>query len=185
MNFPVDLLRIELLHPLTVHFPVAFLMGALAIQIASMLVTNANWFAKLRFSSKLLLFLGVCGAWAAVWSGGEAEEVVENLICAPKVIHEHEEWAERSAYMFSGAFLLWILLDKYNWLSRKAVNWAVCLLLLLSAMNLAYAAHLGGTLVYQQGAAVRRTSELGTSELGTGDRCSELKQEELNQAESK
>ncbi len=159
MTAPMDLWRIELLHPVTVHFPIAFLLGAAAIMVVSLGINGSELKQQLRFCSKLLLFFGVCGAWIAIWSGGLAESIVNRVICDPEVTHRHAEWAERATYVFTGAFFLWIGLDKYNAVSKRMAEWIIASILLLGAAGLVYAAYLGGELVYQQGAAVYRTTE--------------------------
>ena len=154
MNFiSPDMLRIELLHPLTVHFPIALLLvGTMLELLSSVMRPERRDFTR---SVSLLLFtLGTLGAWLAVWSGGEAEEIVEKMLCDDSVLESHEELATLLSWIFSGVTAL-------AWLRRfrpalKILSFLVAFTALAGSLGLAYVGHLGATLVYQQGAAVNR-----------------------------
>jgi uncharacterized membrane protein len=164
--FPFEMWRIELLHPTVVHFPIALLIVStllfllLALFFRSERAVSSGARERLTFTARFLLVAGVLGAWAAVISGDTAESIVNRVICNPEVTHEHAYWAEWAAYLYSAA-LLAVFGDV--WLARRklvgGVLSALALLLMIAGVGaLSYASHLGGSLVYQQGAAVYRAS---------------------------
>lgn len=147
------MLREELFHPATVHFPIAFL-GVVGFAAAFWLVT--------RRGSATLLFLltfGVAGGWIGILTGGWAEDVVNRVICDPTVTHDHEMWAEWSVWVASA---VWPLLavahfrrsSSNSYFRKPIVRSIVASALLFVSGSVLWAGHLGASLVYQQGAAV-------------------------------
>lgn len=164
--FPFEMWRIELLHPAVVHFPIALLVVStllflcLALFFRSERAVSSGTRDRLTFTARFLLVAGVVGAWAAVISGDTAESIVNRVICNPEVTHEHAYWAEWAAYLYSAAL---VAVFSNVWLAqRKLVGGVLSILALLLMITglgaLSYASHLGGSLVYQQGAAVYRAS---------------------------
>jgi uncharacterized membrane protein len=148
---PPDMWRIELLHPPLVHFPIAFLLLGTALELVAF-VCRAERRNYLRTTSLLLFFLGTIGAWLAVWSGEEAEHIVNRVICDPTVTELHEEWAVAVSWLFTAVLALSAIRRRYPqsaWLSLLVALSAV-----IGSSGLAYVGHLGASLVYQQGAAV-------------------------------
>ncbi len=150
---PADMLRIELLHPLTVHFPIALLLVATALEVVSSIMRpERRSFA--RSASLLLLILGVIGAWTSVWSGEEAEHIVEKMICDEELLENHEELATLVSWIFSGVAILAIIRRLKP--ALKFLSFLIAVTSIVGSVGLGYVGHLGATLVYQQGAAVQR-----------------------------
>lgn len=158
----LSLFRIELLHVAIVHFPIAFLSIATITTVLALLIRSGR--PKLLSLTIFLLFVGVAGAWGAVYSGEAAEDVVNRVICDPTITHRHEDRALMATYIYSAALLLGVLAI---WFSRKSSNKDRSRLLLLAVMTsmtgyglreLVLAAHDGASLVYLQGAAVHHPS---------------------------
>ena len=158
--------REELFHPLLAHFAVALLPVALIFRLTYMGARKRSGFAFLLPASRLLIVLGTIAAWAAVFTGGIAEDVVNKVICDPTVTHDHEELADWTAY---GATLVALIeLALWRWNVFFELKWprlfnglralSICVLLATTAC-LVRTAHLGSTLVYQQGAAVYHPTE--------------------------
>jgi uncharacterized membrane protein len=150
---PPDMWRIELLHPPLVHFPIAFLLLGTALEIGA-LVRAAERRPALRATARLLFVVGAIGAWLAVWSGGEAEHVVNRVICDPTVTEEHETWGLAVAWIFSGVALATIVRTRL--VAQRLLTILIALAAIAGSLALTYTGHLGATLVYQQGAGVYR-----------------------------
>lgn len=79
------------LHPAFVHFPVALLMTALALDVA--LLANRKW-AWLDRAAALLYGLGALGGLAAYFSGRTAANEIRGLTgAADAAMWEHGDWA--------------------------------------------------------------------------------------------
>jgi uncharacterized membrane protein len=163
--------RVELIHPLLVHFPIGLLVAAALLEAIGMLLSAgggrlAAVGRSLSGCALVMLVLGVPLAWAAVYTGGLAENVVNRVICDPTVTHDHQDAAWLASSVFSGALAL-ALAARWGAASPRtglvaAARWLRLLALpviLAGAGLLGYAGHLGARLVYQQGAAVHHPSE--------------------------
>ena len=85
------------IHPLLVHFPIALLYAAIAVD----LVGCACWCNKpLRQAATLLYGLGAVGAIAAYLTGHAASQTVWLPGMAEPVLKEHWDWAWRTVWFF-------------------------------------------------------------------------------------
>jgi len=162
MNELPDLWRTELWHPMIVHFPIVLLLGAAVLRIVS------KFFAEekrtfLKNASRLSLYVGVVTAWIAIYTGSLADAIVVRDLCDPTVLEDHENAAYTLGIIFTIAALLDIpdlfSWDKLSFLNKPLKEWIVISLLLAGSVYLGYTAHLGASLVYQQGAAVYQPTE--------------------------
>lgn len=151
--------RTELWHPLVVHFPIALLLVGTGMRMIAMLHRR---YAVLRFlvpAGRTLLGLGTLGAWVAVYTGTLADAEVARTLCDPTIAETHEQWAYRTAWLFTGGLGIDVLLWR-GWtpnlgrLGRFGVRLVLVGLLLSGSAGLGYVGHLGAQLVYQQAAAV-------------------------------
>lgn len=152
----LDFWRIELWHPLSVHFPITLLLLAPLTLLVSFIVQQGNkvyW----RNASMFILIAGSLTAWIAVYTGGLADGIVSRKICDPTVLKDHEIAGELMAYLSSGAALLLILRALPRITQRLGITFLYLsfLMMLVNAGYVVYTAHLGASLVYQQGAGVR------------------------------
>lgn len=156
--------RIELLHPLFLHFPIALLpCGCLLLTLAFIRPLSRKVPFLLQ-AAWLLITLGTLFAWAAVWTGNRAEEEVNRYLCDPTLTHAHGDLSECATWAFSFAVSVFVA---QRLLSRRySVRRAYVLLshgiifasLSFGLVTLIRATHLGAGLVYLQGAAVYRPS---------------------------
>ena len=162
MNELPDLWRTELWHPMVVHFPIVLLLGAAVLRIVS------KFFAEekstfLENTSRLSLYIGVVTAWIAIYTGSLADAIVVRELCDPTVLEDHENAAYTLGVIFTIAALLDSLnlfsWDKLLFLKKPIREWVIISLLLAGSAYLGYTAHLGASLVYQQGAAVYQPTE--------------------------
>ncbi|MFA0964514.1 DUF2231 domain-containing protein [Roseivirga sp. BDSF3-8] len=146
--------RTELLHPLSVHFPIALLTMAALCGLVYLFVRQKSFAPYLRFSTSLLLLSGVALFWVAYYTGDQAYEVVVRTICDPSVLKDHLFWANTSAYIFSAAALLEIARYIFHLQKKAWTTLLVVLLLTGGTAAISYAGHLGATVVYQQAGGV-------------------------------
>jgi len=152
-----SLWRTELWHPMLVHFPIVLLLGAAVLRSLSPFLSedNARFFNR---ASRLSLVIGVITAWIAVYTGSLADSIVVRELCDPTVLESHENGGYTIAVLFSIAAVLDLgvikFLPEQKQLLKRITEWAVIGLLLVGSGYVAYTAHLGASLVYQQGAAV-------------------------------
>jgi len=162
MNGLPDIWRTELWHPMVVHFPIVLLLGAAALRIISLFLVEEKK-AFFKNTSRLSLYIGVITAWIAIYTGSLADGIVVRELCDPTVLEDHENAAFTLGYIFTAAVLFdaldFIPRNKFSFLKKPFKEWIVIGLLLTGTVYLGYTAHLGASLVYQQGAAVYQPTE--------------------------
>lgn len=150
-----DLWRAELWHPMIVHFPITLLLGATVLRLFCH-ATGKDQFPVCMSASRGMLVAGTLFSWAAIFSGSIADSIVTRTLCDPTVLEDHEQISILIGYIFTVAMILDLALSRWNWIDWKGTlaSWVVAVLLLVGSAGLTYTAHLGASLVYQQGAAV-------------------------------
>jgi uncharacterized membrane protein len=130
------------LHPQLVHFPIAFLILAAGLYIAS------AWKRELQIAAFIVHVAGVLACVAAILSGDADEHHAKAF---PDLLEWHERLGMATAWSF-GLMAVW------SWLRRaKAKMWEQVLfaLLYLGLLGMmAYGAHLGGEMVYEHGVGI-------------------------------
>ncbi len=137
------------LHPKIVHFPVALLITATVFGILALVFkSKRNIFKEVLIWN---LALGVAGTIVAIISGLlEEKNLLHN-----DTIHSIMETHELLGFIFSGIFfalLIWMIVRKLKMKTPEFVS--VVVLLIFSSVLLGYSAHLGGKMVYKEGAGV-------------------------------
>lgn len=138
----------ESVHPLVVHFPIALLVTAVALDGAAFLLRRP----ALHRVALWNLALGALAAGAAVWTGLQAAEIAKHSFEIHHVMELHERLGIVTASL-AGLITLWRLArrDALRLWERAATT----ALLLALAGTLACGAHLGGRLVYEFGVGGR------------------------------
>lgn len=156
--------RIELLHPSVVHFSVALtLVGSLfwLIGLCGAKYSSCNPFA---LTAWWLLLLACLGTWASVQTGFWADHAVGRELYDPRPLKDHERfglafsWVLTATVLVEAVRLFVFKVRPY----RKYIALVVAAGLIVSCALMAWTAHFGAGLVYQQGAGV----QLPPSELG-------------------
>ena len=137
------------LHPLIIHFPVALLVSALLFALLAILIKNKQeLFKELLFWN---IILGTIGAVLAVITGLVAES---NLV-HNNAIHTIMETHELLGYIITSAFVIisvWLILRKTKMQIKEFAS--LTFFIALFSVLVGYTAHLGGKMVYQEGAGV-------------------------------
>ena len=150
-------MRAELFHPLLVHFPIALLVVASAVRFVHVIFRNNRFAQTILVFSWVLLFLGVAAAWLAILAGEVAESIVRATLCRPDVLDHHQQLAYTTAIIFSGALVSDVGLFWLKPSALKSMLVAALLVLYLSGVVLlVFTGGFGGSLVYDQGAAVEK-----------------------------
>ncbi len=155
MEFLSDYWRIEALHPLFVHFPLALLL------VATVFKFSAFW-RKGKFLDKpgtILLVTGVVSGWLAIYTGDLADGIVSRTLCDPTVLKDHQNNSYTMIWLFTAATVI-DLFYHYRFLVLKLIyiKWLIIILLFMGSGFLIYTGHLGAKLVYEQAAGVYRPS---------------------------
>ena len=135
------------LHPAIVHFPIALMFAAGALYLAGFL-RKTDILLKAAFAMHIAgLVFGV----VAILTGDYAEgQLIQNT-----TIHAIAELHETLAMVAIWAFALLAVWAYVRHSSQKKAEKIAFIVLLLGVIGVTgYAAHLGGTMVYQHGAGV-------------------------------
>jgi uncharacterized membrane protein len=178
--------RVELLHPLLVHFPIALLLTGALARLLLLFVEKRDFGKYLRWIFLWSWILGALGSIAAYLSGEEAEDVVNRIICDPTITHDHADFAlyclcfAWAAFIIAAVrlFLSGRLKDKIEKSVLRAPNGfrnlvrgvlvAEILAVAATVGLLVWTGHLGGKLVYEQGAGYLRTPNENCGDAETG-----------------
>lgn len=139
------------LHPKIIHFPVAFLIIYVLLEITG-IIFNKEFFTKAAY---LFLFLGVLGLVAAVLTGNQAEAVAnqweeKGAIIPFNAIGEHEQFASNTLWFFTAllVFRTFLVLKKKF---TGFFKYLIIVLALVGAFLVYETAEHGGKLVYKYG----------------------------------
>ncbi|NMC20443.1 MAG: hypothetical protein GYA33_08495 [Thermogutta sp.] len=145
-------------HVLLIHFPVALLLIApLFILLGALVAARWQGFAVV---AALLMILGTAGTWAAVSTGEDARDAIEEASDeALEVLEDHEGLGEVTRNVYTGltaAYVIFVLLTLvWGPISKAAIRIPLGLIFLVlsagAALYLAGTAHLGGRLVHEYG----------------------------------
>lgn len=141
-----DILWLPPLHPVAVHFPIAFILMSGILGLLFLLKGSDSLFQSLRFS----LYLAGLSAVAAIASGLYFEEYVP---------HKHGgnidfvmEWHERSGIALTVLIVCTALLAHFARKNPSPVQRRLVALLVITAnLLLVLTSHLGGLLVHRYG----------------------------------
>lgn len=138
------------LHPLVVHFPIAFFSLYVLIELVNFFLANQN----VTHFSLLVLFLGVIGGIFSVLTGNMEYQEIMNLKDLSSshlyAIEQHEYYASITVWYFFAILVYQIYLFVKK--SKKSFNKYLLLIVSLFGAYLIYkSASLGGVLVYEFG----------------------------------
>ena len=142
------------IHPLLVHFPLALLIAAAAVDIMSLTFRRNK---PLRESATLLYVLGTMAAAATYVTGRAAAQAIWLPGMAEPVLGEHWDWALRTVWFFTIVTVLRLVFLRP---SRRdpgpTIVAAFALAGLMGIGLLIETGDRGGRLVYQHGVGTTR-----------------------------
>lgn len=136
------------LHPLVVHFPIALLFAAGVLYVIYTF-SRKEEFARFAF---YLHAAGLAGIVLAIVTGDYEESELVQTEAIHDLVGLHENLGMLTGWAFA-MMMIWAFLRK-----GSKVMWeklAFCLVFLGLLGVLSYSAHLGGELVYENGAGVK------------------------------
>jgi uncharacterized membrane protein len=134
-------------HPLFVHFPIAFLVAFFITDLIGSLLRNDNW----RQLAGGLLYLGTITAGATVVAGLMAEATVEHGENVHLILEKHK-FIGISVLCISIFLSIWRLLS--GGIIKGVANVLYLLFAILLNILIMLGADLGGLMVYKYGVAV-------------------------------
>lgn len=143
-----------LLHPIAVHFPIAFLILGFVAACAHRLRPGFLWMSN---AASWLLWIGALAVWAALGLGLLAEKTAPHVPPAWETLADHETLGWWSAGLFT-ALSIWRVLNcrrrrvtgDSRWIDRAfLLMWLISLGVLIST------AFHGGELVFTHGMGVK------------------------------
>ena len=144
--FPTEIFGVPT-HPMLVHFPIGFYFGAFIFGIVALFSDKPVYRELLYWNLLLAVLFAVPTALTGLQQ--------YNTIAHNERIHE---LMQRHMFINIGVVILMVLLTYWSWRIRKDVAKRVpgllVALLVLGAAALTYSGHLGGLMVFEQGAAV-------------------------------
>lgn len=151
-----DFWRTEVWHPLSVHFPIVFLLSATFVNLTAVFI-NQNKGIAWRRAGDVLLYCGCITVWISIYTGNMADPIVARKICDPTILKTHELAAYNVAYLFSAAAIIAACKMYFKTNPKMIVlKYLIAVLMLAGTGFLLYTGHLGASLVYQQGAGVNQ-----------------------------
>lgn len=157
MNEILAIWKTELWHPLSVHFPIAFLILSTVIGVLVYLFGKKYSFTvHLKFTMSLLLWSGTILLWLAFYTGKLAYSIEVRRICDPFVLKNHLYWANVTSFIFSAATITDVIQKIAAVKIKKWLMLVTVILMIAGSAFLGYTGHLGASLVYEQGAGVRQ-----------------------------
>lgn len=136
------------IHPMVIHFTIAFIFLTALAGVAGLLFRRDRYFSRTFF---YLLILSIFAALAAGIAGSISESYVTSI--PPEVRHTfetHKKFGELTGILLLVAFA-------FQWLKQrktKNVSIIACLLCLAAVVTVTVAGHLGGDAVYKHGLGV-------------------------------
>jgi uncharacterized membrane protein len=144
--------EIPLLHPLAVHFPIAFILAGTASVLAWSISQRPFWYrvGALAFAG------GLISAFAAYLTGEAAEDAAEDVPIVEEFVHLHEDLALYTlgvtvvtlvALALAQPGLLWGTNEAATRTGLLA-RWGVVVLAVAAAVLIAWTSHVGGIMVW-------------------------------------
>lgn len=138
------------LHPLVIHFPIAFLFLYILFEVTNLFLKNIH----LKKFSILILFFGVIGGIVAVLTGNQAFQLLatQNWLTQYHIyiIEQHEYYASLTMWYFFAILVYQI----YTFLKNKKEIRRQYLFVIFAIIGLYFlyqTAEIGGILVYKLG----------------------------------
>ena len=140
------------IHPLIVHFPIAFLVMAALADLAGVILKGRK---SVRDFATLLYAAGAVCAVMAYMTGRNAGDTVLLPAMATALVDEHSDWAFRTTWFFAFFASIRLALSFIVQASSHAVTGAAFVAGLAGLYMLFETAERGGRLVFEHGVGVQ------------------------------
>ena len=158
------------LHPFLVHFPIALLVTAVAVEWAGIVSPRS----AARTSLTTVLYLaGTIALFGAYLTGRDAAETVLLPGMAHAVVTDHWSWAVRCLWVFVG--LTALRLGRRGHATRDPIRLLLATGGLVGLALLVRTADLGGQLVYEHGVGTVQSTEIVMSTSQNIEICSQFR----------
>jgi uncharacterized membrane protein len=143
------------LHPILVHFPIAWLIAAIVVDCVSLILPRPTW---AEVTATVLYPAGAVSALATYLTGREAAATVFTPGLAHAVVQQHWNWALATTIFFGALSTLRLTLFFVKRRPSFAGRAALTAAGLAGLILLFYTGELGARLVYQYGVGVSGSS---------------------------
>jgi uncharacterized membrane protein len=139
------------LHPLVIHFPIAWWIAAVVVDLIALALPRAAWADTV---ASFLYPAGACSAVAAYLTGRQAAATVLMPGMALPIVQEHENWALATTIAFTIVALvrLWARFRRPH--PQRAIRTALVGAALVALVFLFQTGERGARLVYERGVGV-------------------------------
>ncbi len=136
--------KLWMLHPVAVHFPIALLTTGFFALLLSMTWRHHAWLPE---AVTWLLWTGTAAAWAALGLGLLAEETAPHVPAAWEALANHKMVAWKLVTIFTGASF-------WRWSQGRKREWVLALAWLFGLGALLTVGYFGGRVVFAYGMGV-------------------------------
>ena len=139
------------LHPLVVHFPIAWLTAALIVDLICQVLPRAAWAETM---ADVLYPTGAVSAWVTYLSGRQAAATVLTPGMAHALVLDHWNWALATTICFTGVAAVRLLFMFQREVPRFWTRAALTAVALAGMLLLFQTGERGARLVYEYGVGV-------------------------------
>ena len=140
------------LHPLVVHFPIAWLIAAVIVDLVALVLPRAAWAAT---TAAVLYPVGAASAIAAYLTGRQAAASVLVPGMAHTILRDHWNWALATTICYGLIAVLRVALLLRRGPPPRWARLSLAIAALLGMLLLFYTGEQGARLVYEYGTGVR------------------------------
>ena len=147
------------IHPIAVHFPIAFLIGAFVCEVIGRSTNNP----MMKKTAKWMLLIGTVALGVAAFTGWLGHKTVLHSESSYVLIEQHQKlgFVALGFFVVVSVVRFWL---RPSLQKSKSVFSAFFLFYLLGLSTMTWGSHLGGRLVYEMGVGVQVVDHNQTSE---------------------
>lgn len=151
--------RSELIHPISVHFPIVLVTLILVFKLAYFFIKDEVFKKNIHQLYFVFLVGSIVATFISIYLGDMAFDLIRSNLCKLGPVDSHEDFSKLLALtlflimLFETIFI--VIKEKIKdviWFKAKELT--VLILLIFVAINLFQTAHSGAMLVYELGAGV-------------------------------
>jgi uncharacterized membrane protein len=136
------------IHPMLVHFPIAFLNGFLLMEVFGFILKRDEF----RIAARWMLYLGTLGALVAVAAGLRAEATLPHNEAIHEILLRHKGFGI-TVLVLSVVLSVWRIFRETRFKAPERMGHMLLAAVMLGI--LAFGADMGGLMVYKHGAGVK------------------------------